>query len=153
MTKRHPQNTRRFSMDSTGKRYASSFAPAGAIVAATAISLIGIAGCASTGERPDAELATARATIEQAQQAGANEHAAEPLSSAREKLSAAEAAVARDEMLVAQRLAEEAALDAELAGAMARNRKAERAVDELNDTIEVLRDEIARNQSSMGEMR
>lgn len=141
-------------MDSTGKRYASSFErPAGAIFAIAAVSLFGIAGCASTGERPDAELATAKATIEQAQQAGANEHGARPLSSAREKLSAAEAAVARDEMLVAQRLAEEAALDAELAGAMARNRKAQLAVEELNDSIEVLREEINRNQSSMGEIR
>jgi hypothetical protein len=56
-------------------------------------------------------------------------------------------------MIVAERLAEEAALDAELASAMARNRKAELAVEELNETIEVLRDEIARGQSPTGEMR
>jgi hypothetical protein len=123
------------------------------MIVIAAIGLAAIAGCASTGERPDAQLATAQANIEQAQQAGANQHAAQPLSSAREKLSAAQAAVSRDEMIVAERLAEEAALDAELASAMARNRKAELAVEELNETIEVLRDEIARGQSPTGEMR
>jgi predicted metal-dependent hydrolase len=123
------------------------------MIVIAAFGLAATAGCASTGERPDAQLATAQANIEQAQQAGANQHAAQPLSSAREKLSAAQVAVSRDEMIVAERLAEEAALDAELAGAMARNRKAELAVEELNETIEVLRDEIARGQSPTGEMR
>lgn len=141
-------------MDHTGRRYAPSFErSAGSIVAITAAGLFGVTGCASTGDRPDAELASARTSIAQAEQAGANEHGAEPLTSAREKLSAAQAAVARDEMVVAQRLAEEAALDAELAGAMARNRKAELAVEELNDTIEVLREEIARGQSLRGDRR
>jgi hypothetical protein len=141
-------------MHGTGKRNTVSCErSAGSIVAVTAIGLFGITGCASTGERPDAALATAQANIQQAQQAGANEHAAQPLSSAREKLAAAEAAVARDEMLVAEHLAAEAALDAELAGAMTRNRKTQLAVEELNDTIEVLREELARGQSSMGEMQ
>lgn len=141
-------------MDGTGKRNTVIVErSAGSIVAVAAIGLVGITACASTDDRPDAKLAIAQSSIEQAQRAGANEHAAQPLSAAREKLSAAQAAVARDEMLVAERLAEEAALDAELAGAMTRTRKAELAVEELNDTIEVLREEIARGQSSMGETR
>lgn len=148
-------------MEAIAKRHAASFERSLArstkarvtVLLVAAIGLSALVGCASTGERPDAQLATAQANIEQAQQAGANQHAAQPLSSAREKLSAAQAAVSRDEMVVAERLAEEAALDAELAGAMARNRKAELAVEELNETIEVLRDEIARGQSTTGEMR
>jgi hypothetical protein len=149
-------------MEAIAKRHAASFERSATaqstmarptMIVIAAIGLAAIAGCASTGERPDAQLATAQANIEQAQQAGANQHAAQPLSSAREKLSAAQVAVSRDEMIVAERLAEEAALDAELAGAMARNRKAELAVEELNETIEVLRDEIARGQSPTGEMR
>jgi hypothetical protein len=149
-------------MEAIAKRDAASFERSAVgrstiarptMIVIAAIGLAAIAGCASTGERPDAQLATAQANIEQAQQAGANQHAAQPLSSAREKLSAAQAAVSRDEMIVAERLAEEAALDAELASAMARNRKAELAVEELNETIEVLRDEIARGQSPTGEMR
>lgn len=149
-------------MEAIAKRDAASFERSAVarspkarptLIVVVAIGLSAIAGCASTGERPAAQLATAQANIEQAQQAGANQHAAQPLSSAREKLAAAQAAVSRDEMLVAERLAKEAALDAELAGAMARNRKAELAVEELNETIEVLRDEIARGQAPTGEMR
>lgn len=115
--------------------------------------LIGMAGCASSDERPDRVLAVAETNIQQAEQAGASRYAAQPLSSAKDKLAAAQAAVAREEMLSAERLAEEAAVDAELAGAMTRNRKAEEAVEEVNETIEVLRDEIARGQSSTGGIR
>lgn len=115
--------------------------------------LAGIAGCASSDERPDRALAIAETNIQQAEQAGANQYAAQPLSSAKDKLSAAETAVAREEMVSAQRLAEEAAVDAQLAAAMTRNRKAEEAIQELEDTIDVLRDEIERGQSPMGEMQ
>lgn len=121
--------------------------------AVAAAVLVGIAGCASTGERPERELAVAETNIQQAEQAGANQYAAQPLDSARDKLAAAQTAVAREEMHAAQRLAEEAAVDAELAGAMARNRKAEEAVEELNETIDVLREEIARAQTNTGEIR
>ena len=143
-------------MEAIAKRDAASFdRPTKTLWSMTALAAIALTsvGCASTGNRPDAQLATAEANIEQARQAGADQHAAQPLSAARQKLSAAQAAVARDEMVVAGRLAEEAALDAELAGAMARNRKSELAVKELNDTIDVLREEIARGQSSTGEMQ
>lgn len=141
-------------MDGNVKRNTASVeGPAGAIAAIAAIGLFGLTACASTDDRPDAELAIAQSNIEQAQRAGANQHAAQPLSAAREKLSAAQAAVARDEMLVAERLAEEATLDAQLADAMTRTRKAELAVEELNDTIEVLREEIDRGQTSRGEMQ
>lgn len=121
--------------------------------AAATVLLIGIAGCGSTDERPDQALAVAEANIQQAEQAGASRYAAQPLESARDKLAAARTAVAREEMRSAQRLAEEAAVDAELASATARNRKAEEAVEELNETIDVLRDEIARAQTNTGEIR
>lgn len=122
------------------------------VPAGLALCLALIAGCASTGERPDGALAAAETGIRQAQQAGANQHGAQPLASAQEKLAAARSAVSREEMQVATQLAEEAALDAELASAMARNRKAEMAVEEIEETIEVLRDEIARNQSARGDL-
>lgn len=141
-------------MNGNGKRNTASVQrPAGSMAAIAVIGLLGLTACASTDDRPDAELAIAQSSIEQAQRAGANEHAAQPLSAARDKLAAAQAAVARDEMLVAERLAKEAALDAKLADAMTRTRKAELAVEELNETIEVLREEIARGQASRGEMQ
>lgn len=119
----------------------------------TAALLIGTGGCASTPDRPEGELATAAANIDQAQQAGAAEYSAAELAAAQDKLARARAAAERDETVMARRLAEQAALDAELANAMTRSRKAESAVGELNDTIEALRDEIERNQSGSGEIR
>lgn len=113
----------------------------------------GIAGCASTGDRPDRELAAAEVTIEQAQQSGAGRYGSMELGAAQQKLAAARAAVQRDDMHTARRLAEEASLDAELASATARNRKARSAVDEINETIDVLRDEIAHNQSKRGDLQ
>jgi hypothetical protein len=115
--------------------------------------LTGLGACATTSDRPERELALAEAGIDQAQQAGAAQHGAAELGAAREKLAAARAAADRDDMIVARRLAEKAALDAELANAMARSRKAETAVDEVQQTIEALRDEIARNQTTRGDMR
>ena len=115
--------------------------------------LIGAGGCASTPDRPEGELATAAANIDQAQQAGAAEYSAAELAAAQDKLAKARAAAERDETVMARWLAEQAALDAELANAMTRSRKAESAVDELNETIEALRDEIERNQSASGEIR
>lgn len=115
--------------------------------------LFSAGGCASTPDRPEGELATAAANIDQAQQAGAAEHSAAELAAAQDKLAKARAAADRDETEMARRLAEQAALDAELANAMTRSRKAESTVDELNDTIEALRDEIERNRSESGEIR
>jgi predicted nucleic acid-binding Zn-ribbon protein len=115
--------------------------------------LIGAGGCASTPDRPESELAMVAANIDQAQQAGAAEYSAAELAAAQDKLAKARAAADRDETVMARRLAEQAALDAELANAMTRSRKAESAVDELNDTIEALRNEIERNQSGSGEIR
>lgn len=115
--------------------------------------LASAAGCASAPDRPERELAAAEVTIQQAQQSGAARYGSAELSAAQQKLAAARTAAEREDMESARRLAQEAALDAELASATARNRKAESAVDELNDTIEVLRQEIARNQSETGDMQ
>ena len=110
-----------------------------------------LAACASSPERPDQDLTRAEAAIEQAEQAGARQYGPVPLDNARDKLASARTAVAEEEMLVAQRYAEEAVLSAELAAAKARRSKAERAVDQLEKSIAVLREEIARNQRLEGE--
>lgn len=109
-----------------------------------------LTACASGPDRPTAEIARAEATIEQAEQSGARQYATAELDRAREKLAAAQSLADQDEMELARRHAEQAILDAELASAMARNRKAELAVDELNETIRTLREEIARNQDRSG---
>lgn len=112
------------------------------------LAMAGLGACASSEPRPERELALAEAGIDQAQQAGAAEHGPTELGAARDKLNQARVAAERDEMLTARRLAQQAALDAELAAAKARNRKAEISVQELNETIEALREEIERDQST-----
>jgi Domain of unknown function (DUF4398) len=116
-----------------------------------AVPLASIGACASSPDRPFQDLARAEASIEQADQSGAQEYGATELDSARDKLAKARAAADSDENVAASRYAKEAAVDAELATAMTRERKAELAVEELNRSIETLREEIARNQARSGE--
>jgi len=112
--------------------------------------LAALCACASSPDRPFQDLARAEASIEQADQTGAREYGAAELDAAREKLARARAAADNDENVAASRYAREAAVDAELATAITRNRKAELAVEELNKSIETLRQEIARNQAPSG---
>lgn len=115
-----------------------------------AVPMASLCACASSPDRPFQELARAEASIEQADQSDAREYGAAELDSAREKLAKARAAADSDDNLTAARYAREAAVDAELAMAIARNEKAEVAVEELNRSIETLREEIARNQAQRG---
>lgn len=121
-------------------------------VAWAVVPLVFATGCASGPERPNQELARAEASIKQAERSGAREFGAAELDTAREKLAQARAAVG-DDNAVAARYAAEAALDAELAAAMTRNRKAQLSVEELQQSIETLREEIARSQARSGEGR
>ena len=118
----------------------------GAGAAALAAVLVLAAGCAGTPEVPEQALARAEAGIENAERSGARQFATEELDAARNKLTQARAAVDDEDMLAAQRYAEQAALDAELAAATARNYKAQESANELDRSIEVLREEIARNR-------
>lgn len=120
------------------------------VASLAAVGLIA-SGCGGTSERPTQDLARAEAGIEQAEQGGAGQYGALELQSARDKLERARAAVAAEEMRTAERLAEQAALDADLAAAMTRSGKAELAVKELENSIAVLREEISRGRGSEGE--
>lgn len=113
-----------------------------------ALSLL-IAGC-SGSKLPPPDFSSSRSAIAQADQAGASEAAPLALRNARQKLQEAEAASNRGEYRMAQMLAEQADIDAKLAEAKARSTKAQAAVDELRESIRVLRDEINRNRQSGG---
>jgi hypothetical protein len=119
-------------------------------VLAIAASLAAVSACATSPDRPYQELARAEAGIEQAEQSGAREFGASELDAARDKLAKARAAADSNDNLAAARYAEEAALDANLATAITRSRKAELSVEELNKSIETLRQEITRNQTRSG---
>ena len=76
--------------------------------------IILMAGCASM-PAPTEQIAVSKAALTCATSAGSNEYAPVELKSATEKMNAAEKAMAKEDYIEAQRLAEQAQLDAKLA--------------------------------------
>lgn len=95
------------------------------------------------------DLARARASITEAEQAGADQFGSAELARARDKLRAAENA-ADDEPERAQRLAVEADLDADLAAAITRNQQTQALVAEVQSTLRTLEDELRRSGGAPG---
>lgn len=116
-----------------------------AFTATIAAGLMIVTGCASTGDRPVQQLTRAESSIEHAEQNGAREYSTVSLDQARDKLAQAQRAADRGETDQARRLAEQAELDAELAAAQASRGKADEALAEIDQSINTLREEIARN--------
>lgn len=116
----------------------------------TATGIIGIAlitgGCASSGERPDSQLQTAEASIQQAVASDARDFEPVLLNQAQNRVADAEELIEQEEYLEAERLLEKASVDAQLAGARSETAKAEQAVAEINRNIESLRDQIEQRQ-------
>lgn len=110
------------------------FAPALAVVA-----------CGST-KPPTQQMATAEATINQAQQVGAKEYAPLEIRQARKKLQRAKERVAKKDYEKAGRLARRAEIDAELAEVKSLSEKSQNAVVQLRESIRLLKEEIKRNQ-------
>jgi hypothetical protein len=88
----------------------------------------------------------ARASIAEAQRAGAEEHGRAQLTLAREKLRAAEEAVEDGESERARRLAVEAELDADLARAIARNEQTQALVAEVQSGLRTLEEQLRRTE-------
>lgn len=102
-----------------------------------------MAACAST-PAPTEQMAVSRAAISSANSAGANEFASVQLRSAMEKMDSAERAMAQKDYSRARQLAEQAQVDAQLAGATARTVKAQKAADAAQEDRRVLREELDR---------
>lgn len=114
------------------------------LVAAAALAIVA-AGCATAPARPTESFVRARAAIEQADRSGAAEYAPLDLAAARDKLARAEAESGGSQAPVrAVRLADEARVDAELAGERARAKKAARAANEVDKSVDALRVEAER---------
>lgn len=110
---------------------------AGVIAIALAMS-----GCASKGERPDSDLQAAENSIQQAVAADARDMEPILLNDARNKVADAKGLMEREKYYAAERLLEQATVDAQLAVARAETAKAQRAVEEINRNIESLRKQI-----------
>ena len=102
------------------------------------------ASCASTPERPVEQLTRAKTLIDQAEKTGAPRFAAAEIERARSKLNAAEAAASEGKQETSRQLATEAALDAEYAAALAAAAEAKQAAEEVEKSLESLREEAAR---------
>ena len=122
--------------------------PVRPLVLASVLLLI-VTGCASSrppSEAVSAELEAAQAAIAQADQASAAQHAPLELRNARQKAQQARAALDAGDTETARRLSAEAAVDAELAQVKSRSVVSQAAVDEVRESIRVLREEIARSR-------
>lgn len=112
----------------------------------TVAAAVFIAGCANTppNPAPTEQMAVSKAALSNAVSAGGNEFAPLPLKSAMEKMNGAEKALAEKDYVRARQLAEQAQVDAQLAEAMARSAKAQKAADALQEDSRVLRQELDR---------
>lgn len=129
-------------MDHPLVRSSVRFVPA---VGLAAVLLLG--ACRSAGPVPSTQMAQARTSVQQAEEAGARDYAGLDYRRAQQKLEEAEAALADRRHVRARRLAEEAAVDAELAAVRARSAKTQEAVEELRASIRALEQEMSRRDN------
>lgn len=131
-----------FSFIKTGIRSGHMMPGAGATLVASALVIL-MAGCASN-QAPIEQMAVSRAAVNNAISSGGNEFAPIQLKSAMDKLAAAEKAMADKDYDLAKDMAEQAEVDAKLAGAIAGSVKAQKSADAVQEDIRVLRQEIDR---------
>lgn len=123
---------------SSAKRSAAMFSTA-------ALGLLVLSGCASTPQPPSQALQAAEMAITTAEQARVADYASLELGEARQKLAAALAAVEAKDMVLAQRLAEQSRVDADLATARAGVAKAKKVNDEMEKSTDTIKQEMQRN--------
>ena len=104
---------------------------------------ITVAGC-SSAPKPRTELALTNNALQNAELAGARQHAPIELRTANEKIQAANSAMKKDKYDKAKRLSEQSLVDAEFARAKAEAEKSRSALEEAQGNIELLRSELAR---------
>lgn len=104
---------------------------------------LSLAACASD-PAPEAEMARADLAVNQAEDANAGTHAPGPYALARDKLERAQEAVADGDHLEARRLAEQAAVDAELAETQARSAVARQNAEALGENIRTFQEGLDR---------
>jgi hypothetical protein len=109
---------------------------------AAAATLIGLAACVSTPV-PNERIAVAQASVQRAEQSGAQELAPVELGKARDKLQSAERAAANHAEGPATMMAEQANVDAQLAEATAQEHRSHEAALQLDASLQALRQEAA----------
>lgn len=120
---------------------AGSSIPAGL----AAMALLMLAACATVPPPPTEALQAAEMAITNAEKARVADYASPELGQARENLSAARSAVQKEDMVLAARLAEQSQVNAQLATAKAESAKAKVVNDEMQKSIDTLKQEMQRN--------
>lgn len=109
------------------------------------VGLLLLSACAAQAVPPNQALQAADSAISNAEQARVADYASPELGVARDKLAAAKAAVQREDMLLAERLADQSRVEAELALAKSQATKAKVVNDEMQKSINSLKQEMQRN--------
>ncbi len=109
------------------------------------ISLIVLVGACASTKPPTQKLTQVEASIQQAEQVGAEEYAPLEIREARKKLQAAQKFVEQEKYEEAKLKADEAKVDAELAQIKSLSSKSQRAVEQLRESIRTLQEEIDNN--------
>lgn len=113
--------------------------------ASVAVTLLLLAACASPPKAPTHALQAAETAIASAEQARVAEYASLELSEARSKLTAARSEVKKENMVLAERLANESRVNAELASARTEAAKAAEVNDEMKASTQDIKQEMQRN--------
>lgn len=107
-----------------------------------------LVGCSSVSDVTRERVARSETSFQQAQQAvGRSEAGALELQRAKDNLEQAQAALGRKEGPKAERYAQLAQLDSELAVSKSQSAAARKAADELQASIQQLRQEVARGSA------
>ena len=110
--------------------------------------LLMLTACSSTPPPPTQQLQAAELAITKADQARVADYASPELNQAREKLTAARAAVHEENMVRGGQLADESRVSAELAFAKAEVVKARKVNDDMQKSIDTLKQEMSRNSGT-----
>jgi chromosome segregation ATPase len=110
----------------------------GLAAASGAVAVLALAACASNPV-PDEKIAVAHASLQHAEQAGAQQAAPVEMQSANEKLQRAEDAARKHKGQDAIALADQANVDAQLAEATAQQKRAQQAASQLDQSLAALR--------------
>jgi hypothetical protein len=106
--------------------------------------LVALGACASAPPAPVSALDAAKVAITNAEKADANRYAGAELGEARVKLAQAGSAVQQDQMILAEQLAQQSRVQAELASARTGAVKAAEVNAEMERAAAVLREEMQR---------
>lgn len=113
-------------------------------VALAAAGLLALAGCATPPVPPTEALQAAESAISNAEQARVADYASAELTMARQKLTRANTAARNDQMVQAEYLAIESRTHAEVALARAEELQAKAVNDDMQQSIDILKEEMRR---------